>query len=269
MGGDNFGKGDRHLMGSLEGRVALVTGGGQGLGRAYALRLARDGARTVIVDVQPQAASSVCTEIELGGGTALPVTAEVSRETEVAAAVDATVRRFGQIDVLVNNAGGAFYPTAPFDTIAEAQWTHVLSVNLTGQWLCAKHVAPHMKRRQSGRIINITSAVVHRGYPPGLTPYIAAKAGVIGLTRALAHELGAFDITVNAVAPGYTPVPTPKQVHLGNAAERLRQQMVDEQCLKRSETPDDLADVIAFLASDSARFITGQVINVDGGWTMA
>lgn len=252
----------------LQGRSAIVTGAGQGLGRVYALRLAQAGARVAVVDVLAEQAQAVTDEIEAAGGTAACFEADVTRSEQVTATVQRVVERWGSVEVLVNNAGGAFFPSRPFEEIAEEQWDHVLAVNLKGQWLCARAVAPPMKARGAGRIINITSTVVDRGYPAGISPYIAAKAGVVGLTRALAHELGPHNITVNAVAPGYTPVQTPKAVFTDDGRERVRQQMIDEQCLKRSETPDDLAGAIVFLASDAASFITGQVLNVDGGWAM-
>jgi len=256
------------LTGLAERRI-IVTGAAQGLGRAYALRLAREGARVAVVDLRGDLADETAAEIRAVDGQAVGFTADVAQADQVRAMVEAVMTRFGGVDVLVNNAGGAFYSTRPSEEFGEQEWDHVLDVNLKGQWLCARAVIPQMKERRQGKIINVTSTTVARGYPAGLSPYTAAKAGVIGLTRALAHELGAFEITVNAIAPGYTPVPTPKTVHPGEAQERLRRQMIDEQCLKRSETPHDLAEVIVFLASAGSNFITGQVLNVDGGWAMS
>jgi 3-oxoacyl-[acyl-carrier protein] reductase len=255
-------------LSGLAGRRIAVTGAAQGLGRAYAVRLAREGARMAVVDVRGDLAEETAAEIRAAGGEAGAFTADVARADQVGAMVEAVTVRFGGVDVLVNNAGGAFYSTRPSEEFGEAEWDHVVDVNLKGQWLCARAVIPQMKERRRGKIINVTSTTVARGYPAGLSPYTAAKAGVIGLTRALAYELGPFEITVNAIAPGYTPVATPKSVHPGEAQERLRRRMIDEQCLKRSETPEDLAEAIVFLASDGSNFITGQVLNVDGGWAM-
>jgi 3-oxoacyl-[acyl-carrier protein] reductase len=255
-------------LNGLDGRRILVTGAAQGLGRAYALRLAGEGATIAVLDLDGALAGGTVAEIREAGGVAEAFVADVAVADQVQAAVEAVTKQLGGVEVLINNAGGAFYSTRPSEQFSEAEWDHVLDVNLKGQWLCARAVIPQMKERRRGKIVNISSTVVARGYPAGLSPYIAAKAGVIGLTRALAYELGPFEITVNAIAPGYTPVPTPKTVHLGGAAERLRLQMIEEQCLKRSETPGDLADAVVFLASERSNFITGQVLNVDGGWAM-
>jgi 3-oxoacyl-[acyl-carrier protein] reductase len=253
--------------GRLTGRVAVVTGAGQGLGRAFATRLAEAGAGVAVVDVLDEPARDAAEEIAAGTGARVTAhTTDVTDEDQVAAMVAEVLDAFGRIDVLLNNAGGALYPSAPFETFDRERWSRVLDVNLTAQWLCARAVVPHLRAQHYGKIINLTSTMVGRGYPVGLTPYIAAKAGVVGLTRALAHELGPDGITVNALAPGYTPVATPKAVHSSDAAVRLRERMIAEQCLPRTETPQDMCGTVEFLASADSDFVTGQVFNVDGGW---
>ncbi|CAN5605400.1 SDR family oxidoreductase [soil metagenome] len=257
-------------MTRLLGRRIVVTGAAHGLGRAYAERFAVEGARVAVADRDAAGAEAAAARIRAAGvpGGAEPFAVDVADAEQVRSLVDDVLAAFGGVDVLVNNAGGALYPTAPFETVPPDHWDHVLAVNLKGPWLCACAVAPHMKAARGGTIINISSTTVTRGYPAGLAPYIAAKAGVVGLTRALAQELGPFGVTVNCIAPGYTRVEMAKNVHGAAAAEALQTRMVAEQCLKRPERPQDLLGAVVFLASAEAGFVTGQVLHVDGGWAL-
>lgn len=253
------------MTGRLTDRVVVVTGGGQGLGKAYVTRLFEAGARVAAVDLAGDKAKAVATSLDLD--RVVGIEADVTDGDRMLAVADEVHRRWGRIDGLVNNAGGAMYPTAPIETVPRKQWDNVLAVNLTAQYLCTVAVLDAMRDRGYGKIVNICSASLYTGGPIGLAPYIAAKGGVLGLTRALAHELGRHNICVNAVSPGWTPVDTPKAVHDGQASAALSERVVAEQCLPRVETPQDLVGIIEFLCSADSDFITGQVFNVDGGWT--
>lgn len=252
------------VTGRLTDRVVIVTGGAQGLGRAYSRHLAGAGARVVVADVAEDQAAALAGEL---GDRAVAVTTDVTDETSVAAMAERAMSTWGRIDGLVNNAGGAIYPTTAVDRVGRAQWDHVMGVNLAGPWLCTVAVLPAMRRAGYGKIVNVCSASLFLGGPVGLAPYIAAKGGVMGLTRALARELGPDGIRVNAISPGWVPVDTPKRVHDPDAQQRLAERMVREQCLPRVEEPEDLCGTVEFLCSSDSDFVTGQVLNVDGGWS--
>jgi 3-oxoacyl-[acyl-carrier protein] reductase len=192
---------------------------------------------------------------------------DVTDADQVETAVARVLDRWGRLDALINNAGGAMLPSAPFDSFSREQWTRVIDVNLTAPWICSAAAARPMRSAGYGKIVNVSSTTVSLARPVGLAPYIAAKSGVVGLTRALARELGPHNICVNAIAPGYVPVDTAKAVHSPEAAAALRQQLAAEQCLPRTERPQDLCGTVEFLCSADSDFVTGQVFNVDGGWT--
>jgi len=255
-------------MSTLEGRSAIVTGGGQGLGWEYAKRLLLAGASVAVVDVVPAAVAAAADTLGRNGRAdrVLAHTCDVTDEEAVAAMVSRVTETWSGPLILINNAGGAMLPSQPMESFSRAEWDHVLGVNLTGAWLCAKAIVPAMRTEGYGKIINISSTMVSKGWPIGLAPYIAAKAGVVGLTRALAKELGPDGIRVNAIAPGYVPVSTKKTVHKPEAAIALRERIAGEQCLPRTQMPEDLCGPIEFLSSAESDFVTGQVINVDGGW---
>ncbi len=246
---------------SLEGRVAIVTGSGRGIGRAVALALARDGARLVINDVgDPAPAQAVVAEIEALGSSAVVVLGDISQSTEVSALVERTVEHFGQVDILVNNAGIA--RDNLLLRMSDSEWDQVLNINLKGAFLCTRAVLKYMLRQKWGRIINISSVVGIMGNA-GQANYAAAKAGLLGLTRSAAKEMASRGITVNAVAPGFIDTGMTRAL-----ADKVQQQALGQIPVGRFGTPDDVAHAVAFLAAPESAYITGQVVQVNGGLVM-
>jgi 3-oxoacyl-[acyl-carrier protein] reductase len=245
----------------LAGKVTIITGAGQGIGRAFALRFAQEGAHVVVADLQEEKAKHVAQEVQGLGAKGVAVKVDVSAPESVKAMVDQIITHFGRVDVMMNNA--AIFSTIkmkPFDEITFAEWNQLMAVNLTGTFLCCQAVAPHMRERQQGRIINISSSTVLMGRP-WYAHYVTSKAGVIGLTRALAKELGSYNITVNAIMPGSTETEVTRETVNPEQAKAL----IDAQSIHRRGTTEDLVGTAVFLASEESSFITGQTITVDGG----
>jgi 3-oxoacyl-[acyl-carrier protein] reductase len=250
------------MAGSLEGRVAIVTGGGGGLGEGICGALAAADAAVAAVDVAREEAERVAERISSNGARCVALEADVSDRRSTEAMVENVVGEFGGVDILVNNA--AIYPLRPWTEIEEEEWDRVMAVNLKGYFLCARAAFPHMRDRGHGRIINVASITFFIGWA-GFLDYVSSKGAVIGFTRTLAREVGADGVTVNAVSPGAFPTAA-ERVHPDQ--EALNRRILEQQCLKRRGTPEDVGKLVAFLASDAASFITGQTIMIDGGWSM-
>lgn len=241
----------------LKGKVAIVTGGARHIGAVYARRLAAEGARVVIADILE--GNKVAGEIAASGGEAIALKVDVSKEEDTVRMAAETVEKFGRIDILVNNA--AIFISIhrrPFHEIPEEEWDRVSAVNIRGPFLCAKAAFLQMKKQKSGKIINISSSTALSGTPLFLH-YVTSKAALIGMTRALAREVGEYGICVNAIAPGLVQ-------HEGQTVPKeFTEFQLKVRALKRLETPEDLTGTLVYLASPDSDFITGQTIVVDGG----
>lgn len=247
----------------LTGKVAIVTGGGSGLGRAGALALARAGARVAVTDVTLASAETVADEIATAGGEAVAIACDAGSSPSVQAMIARVVERFGRIDVLYNNAGIAPIGEDDFTaSIADEVWERVLRVNLTSVFLCSKYAIPHIAAAGGGSIINTASSMAH--LPVGVTDaYAASKAGVAGLTRSMAVGCGKLGIRVNAISPGYVDTPMNAIIF---GTDELREGFAAGHATGL-QTPEEIADLVVFLASDLSRSLTGAVLNCDRGWT--
>ncbi len=264
-------------MGRFTGKVALVTGAARGQGRSHCVALAKEGASIAALDIaadlpypryalsRPADLEETCKLVEASGQCALPIQANVCIAAEVTAAIDKVLKEFGQIDILLNNAG--IGGVAPFWELTEEQWDSVLSVNLKGPWLVSKYVAPHMMARQYGKIVNTASVSGLRGWA-NLAHYASAKHGLVGLTRTMAIELAPYRINVNCVLPGSvnSPMLAGMAKELGLMPEDIHSTFVPNHLFPEIIEAQDVTNAVLFLVSDEARYVTGHALAVDAGW---
>ena len=251
-------------MSKLKDRVAIVTGGAQGIGAAYARALAAEGARVAIADILD--GTAVAKEIEAAGGSAMSVKVNVADEASTQAMARAVVEHFGRIDILVNNAAVyASLQLKPFSEIDVAEWDKVMAVNVRGPFLCARAVVPYMRRERYGRIVNISSGTPFKG-TPNLLHYVTSKGAILALTRALAREVGEDGICVNTLAPGL--VLSEGVIQNEELRAKLTGPVIASRAIKRDQMPEDLIKPLLFLVSDDCAFMTGETVVVDGGSVM-
>jgi len=250
----------------LENKVAFITGAGRGIGRAIAHKMAHEGAMVALAEIDFKSAQGAAEELQKEGCQALAIQTDITRETDVQAAVSRAIEHFGRVDILVNNAGKNFNYDAT--TMSEADWDNAMNLDQKGAWLCCKHVLPSMINAKAGSIINIAS--VHaRITAPKHFPYAAAKSAIVGLTRNLALDYAPYNIRVNAICPGWVRTAMVQswfdQQSDPKAAE---DRVLSFQPLQRIGTPEEIANFVAFVASDEASFITGAELVIDGGMSI-
>jgi NAD(P)-dependent dehydrogenase (short-subunit alcohol dehydrogenase family) len=246
----------------LKDKVAIITGGAEGIGKAYALGFAKEGAKIVVADINLPASKTLVEVLKLQGNDALAVKTDVSSVADTENMVEKTLKKFGKVDILINNAA-VFQRVAavrkPIWELDPADFEKVIKVNITGVFLCCRAVLPHMIKQKSGKIINIASSLAFQG-AANLSHYATSKGGVVTFTRSVAREVGQFNINVNSLCPGFTLSADPESI-----TEEGRQYEVPARILKKPEYPEDLVGTAVFLASADSDFMTGQAVVVDGG----